>query len=326
MMDLQDARRAAERIHGVAHRTPVMTCGTLNELAARQLYFKCEQFQKVGAFKFRGAYNAVMKLESVAASKGVVTHSSGNHAQALALSARLRGIPAHIVMPNNAPRVKRQAVIGYGAHVIECEPTLDAREETAAAVQRETHATLVPPYDHPDIIAGQGTVALEVLEQVPNLDAIVAPIGGGGLVSGICVAGHGVNPKLRVFDDEPDGADDAFISNQLVRFVQQQCTKTIADGLLTSLGELTWPIVRDQVERVILVTEEQIRRAMLLLWERAKLLVEPSAAVALAAVLTAEFRALENLHRVGIVLSGGNVDVAQFPLFRDLATVHGQRP
>ena len=317
-MELSEILEAAERIRGTAHRTPVMTCATLNQLAGRELFLKCEQFQKVGAFKFRGAYNATMKLADDVAAKGVVTHSSGNHAQALALAARIRGIPAHIVMPKNAPRVKRRAVLGYGARVIECEPTLRARDETAAVVQAETNATFVAPFDHPDVIAGQGTVALELLEQQPHLDTIIAPVGGGGLISGICAAAHGLNPNFRIFAAEPRGADDAFRSKAAGKFIPQEAPNTIADGLLTSLGELTWPFVRDHVERVILVSDDQIKQAMLLLWERAKLIVEPSGAVPLAAVLTDEFRALENLGRVGIVLSGGNVDVSELPLFDGL--------
>lgn len=320
-MNIEQVREAAERIRPAAHRTSVVTCATIDHIAERELSFKCEQFQKVGAFKFRGAYNATMKLSDAAASNGVVTHSSGNHAQALALAARLRGIPAHIVMPSNAPRVKRLAVEGYGAHVIECEPTLIAREETANRVLEETSGTLIPPYDHPDVIAGQGTVALEMLEQQPEIDAIVAPIGGAGLVSGICVAAASLKPGIRIFAAEPAGADDAFRSFQAGRLIPQTNPNTIADGLLTSLGELTWPIVRDHVEAVVRVSEEEIRAAMLLLWERAKLLVEPSAAVSLAAVLSDEFRGLHNLQRVGVVLTGGNLDVRGLPVFAGLTAV-----
>src|SRR5438552_2135445 len=207
--NLQSVRAAAQRLAGLAHRTPVMTCATLDRLAGRELFFKCENFQKVGAFKFRGACNAVFRLAAEVAVRGVVTHSSGNHAQALALAAKMRGIPAHIVMPSNASPVKRRAVEEYGGRVIECEPTLAARESTAAAVLAETGATLIPPYDHPDVIAGQGTVALELLEQVPGVDTLVAPVGGGGLVAGICVAAKGLKPSLRIFAAEPRGADDA---------------------------------------------------------------------------------------------------------------------
>ncbi len=311
--DLESVRTAAERLAGRAHRTPVMTCATLDHLANRSLFFKCENFQKVGAFKFRGACNAVAKLPADVAARGVVTHSSGNHAQALALAARLRGIPAHIVMPSNASPVKRCAVEGYGGRVIECQPTLAARETTAAAVLAETGGTLIPPYDHPDIIAGQGTVALELLEQVTGIDAIIAPIGGGGLVAGITLAAKGLNPALRILAAEPRGADDAARSKAAGKLIPQTGPRTIADGLLTSLGELTWPIIRDHVEHIITVAEEEIVQAMRLMWERAKLLVEPSAAVAVAAVLTEQFRGLTGMQRVGIVLSGGNANLDQLP-------------
>jgi threonine dehydratase len=279
----------------------------------RSLFFKCEHLQKAGAFKFRGACNAVMKLPPEIAARGVVTHSSGNHAGALALAAQLRGIPAHVVMPRNASPVKRRAVEEYGGRVVECEPTLAAREATAAAVLSETGGVLVPPYDHPDVIAGQGTAALELLEQVPGLDALVAPVGGGGLVAGLCIAGKGVVPALRVFAAEPAGADDAARSRAAGMLVPQTGPRTIADGLLTSLGERTWPVLRDQVEKVVTVTEEEIVAAMRLAWERAKLLIEPSAAVAVAAVLSPEFRALRGLERVGVVLSGGNVNLDALP-------------
>jgi threonine dehydratase len=311
--DLDAVRAAARRLAGLAHRTPVMTCATLDRLAGRALFFKCEHFQKVGAFKFRGACNAVARLPDDVALRGVVTHSSGNHAQALALAAKLRGIPAYIVMPSSASRVKRRAVEGYGAEVIECAPTLAARESTAAEVLARTGGTLIPPYNHPDVIAGQGTAALELLEDAPGLDALIAPVGGGGLVAGVCIAGKGINPSLRVFAAEPAGADDAARSKASGTLIPQTGPRTIADGLLTSLGDLTWPVIRDQVERVVTVNEEQIIAAMRLAWERAKLLIEPSSAVAVAAVLTDEFRALDGLQRVGIILSGGNVDLENLP-------------
>jgi threonine dehydratase len=311
--DLEAVRAAARRIAGLAHRTPVATCATLDRLAGRSLFFKCEHLQKAGAFKFRGACNAVMKLAPDVAPRGVVTHSSGNHAQALALAAKLRAIPAHVVMPSNASPVKRRAVEEYGGRVVECEPTLDARERTAAAVLADTGATLVPPYNHPDVIAGQGTVALELLEQVADLDAIVAPVGGGGLIAGICVAVRELAPSVRVFAAEPKGADDAARSKAAGALIPQTCPRTVADGLLTSLGELTWPLVRDRVERVVTVAEEEIVAAMRLAWERGKLLIEPSAAVAVAAVLGEEFRALGGAGRVGVVLSGGNVNLDALP-------------
>lgn len=312
-VDLNEIREAAERIRRLAHRTPVATCATLDRLAGRSLFLKCEHLQKVGAFKFRGACNAVMKLTDDVARRGVVTHSSGNHAQALALAAKLRGIPAHIVMPSNATPVKRRAVEGYGGRVIECVPTLEAREATAAAVLAETGATLIPPYDHPDVIAGQGTTALELLEQVPDVDAIMAPVGGGGLVAGMCIAAKALRPKVRLFAAEPAGADDAARSFAAGTLIPQTAPKTIADGLLTSLGQLTWPIIRDHVERVVTVTEPQIVAAMRVTWERAKLLIEPSSAVALAAAFTDDFKALTGISRLAIVLSGGNVNLDRLP-------------
>ena len=311
--DLADIQAAARRIAGLAHRTPVRTCTTLDRLAGRSLFFKCEHLQKAGAFKFRGACNAVQKLPAETAARGVVTHSSGNHAQALALAAKLRGIPAHVVMPRNASPVKRRAVEEYGGHVVECEPTLAARETTAAAVQAETGATMIPPYNHPDVIAGQGTAALELLEQVMALDAIIAPVGGGGLLAGTALASKGLAPSVRVFAAEPAGADDAARSKAAGQLLPQTGPRTIADGLLTSLGDLTWPVLRDRVERVVTVTDDEIIAAMRLAWERAKLLIEPSAAVAVAAVLSPEFRALDGARRVGIILSGGNVNLDALP-------------
>jgi threonine dehydratase/serine racemase len=212
--DLRAVRDAARRLEGFAHRTPVVTCATLDRRAGRALFFKAEHLQKAGAFKFRGACNAVLRLAPDVAARGVVTHSSGNHAGALALAAHMRGVPAHLVMPRNASAVKRRAVEEYGGRVVECEPTLAAREETAAAVLAETGGTLIPPYNHPDVIAGQGTAALELLEQVPDLDAVVAPVGGGGLLAGTALAARGLVPTLRVFAAEPAGADDAARSSR----------------------------------------------------------------------------------------------------------------
>lgn len=311
--DIAAIRAAAERIGQQVHRTPVARCETLDQLAGRALFLKCEHLQKVGAFKFRGASNAVLKLPAAGATRGVVTHSSGNHAQALALAARMRAIPAHIVMPSTAPAVKKAAVLGYGARVIECAPTLAAREETAAAVVGETGAAFVHPYDNADVIAGQGTTALELLEQASPLDALVVPVGGGGLLSGMSIATRALSPQTRIFAAEPLGADDAARSFAAGALLPQLEPRTIADGLLTSLGELTWPILRDHVERVITVREDEIVAAMRLAWERAKLLVEPSGAVALAAVLSDEFRSLSGVSRVGVVLTGGNVDLDRLP-------------
>src|SRR5262245_3966977 len=307
--DLAAVRDAAARIAGVVHRTPVMTSETLDHLAGRRVFVKCENLQKIGAFKYRGATNAVRKLSDTQAARGVVTHSSGNHAQALALAARVRGIPAYIVMPKTAPAVKKAAVEGYGGIVTLCEPTLAAREETAAELVKKTGAVLIPPFEHPDVNAGQGTAALELLEDVPDLDAVITPVGGGGLLSGCCVAALGINPAIRVFGAEPLGADDAARSKAKGEWQPQTSPNTIADGLLTSTGQLTWPIIRDQVERVFTVTDDQIRAAMRFIWERMKLIVEPSGAVGVAVVLSDEFKALEGLRSVGIVISGGNVSL-----------------
>ncbi len=311
--DLAAVRDAATRIAGLVHRTPVLTCETIDRLAGRRVYFKCENLQKTGAFKYRGATNAVQKLDAATAARGVVTHSSGNHAQALALAAKVRGIPAWVVMPRTASPVKRAAVQGYGGHVVECEPTLADRERTAAELVAKTGGTLIPPFDHPDVIAGQGTAALELLEDVPDLDAVVAPVGGGGLLSGVCVAAQGLNPTQRVFGAEPLGADDAARSKAKGEWQPQTAPDSIADGLLTSTGQLTWPVIRDLVERVVTATEPQIVAAMRLVWERMKLIVEPSGVVPAAAVLTDEFRALEGIQRVGVIFSGGNVNLDRLP-------------
>lgn len=307
--DLADVRDAASRLRTVIHRTPVMTSESFDRLAGRNVYFKCENLQKVGAFKYRGATNAVLKLTDAQAARGVVTHSSGNHAQALALAARVRGIPAYIVMPRTAPTVKKAAVEGYGGKITLCEPTVSAREETAARLVKETGATLIPPFDHPDVIAGQGTAALELLEDVPDLDALVVQVGGGGQIAGWCIAAKGVKPSIRVFGAEPAGADDAARSKAKGEWLPQTSPNTIADGLLTSTGELTWPIIRDQVERIITVTDDEIRSTMRFVWERMKLVVEPSGVVGAAAVLTSEFKALPGLQKIGVVFSGGNVSL-----------------
>ena len=312
LLAIQDAH---QRIAAHIHRTPVLTCRTLDTLAGTSLFFKCENFQRVGAFKMRGALNAVLSLSPEAAAQGVVTHSSGNFAQAVAASAGIRGIPAHIVMPENAPGVKRRAVEGYGARVIPCTPTLAAREETAEAVRKETGATLLHPFDQAEVIAGQGTVALELWEQVPDLDAVVVPVGGGGLISGIALAMNELDSDLRVFAAEPSGADDAAQSKAAGEWIPQTDPHSVADGLLTSLGQLTWPVVRDLVEAVIVVEDKAIVAAMRLVWERMKILVEPSAATAVAAVLSPDFPGHE-LGRVGVVLSGGNVDLDHLPFHR----------
>jgi len=241
--------------------------------------------------------------------KGVVTHSSGNHAQALALAAKLRGIPAHIVMPKGAPVCKKNAVLGYGANVVLCENNVKSREETAARVVKDTGGVFIAPYDNVSVIAGQGTMALELMQQVPGLEAIIVPVGGGGMLSGICVGAKGVHSKIRIFAAEPKGADDAYQSLQKGEIVPQTNPQTCADGLRTSLGQITFPIIKKYVEQVITVTEDEIKSAMRLVWERMKIIIEPSSAVSVAAALTDEFKAITSISRVGIIVGGGNIDL-----------------
>ena len=310
--DLAAVRAAAARIDGHATRTPVHTSHTMDELSGRSLFFKCESFQRIGAFKFRGAMNAVAKLDDETAARGVVTHSSGNHAQALALAARIRGIASHIVMPTNAPEVKRRAVIGYGGEVVPCEPTLASRESTAARIVAETGGTLIPPYDHADVIAGQGTIGLELFADHPDLDAVIVPVGGGGMISGIALAYRELAPNVRVIGAEPLGADDAARSKASGTLQPQTSPDTIADGLRTSLGQLTWPVVRDVVHRIETVNESEIAAAMRLVFERMKLVIEPSAAVGVAVALRTGALRLDE-RKVGVVLCGGNVDLDALP-------------
>jgi threonine dehydratase len=303
-----DILAAEGRLRGLIHKTPVITCSAINELAGAELFFKCENLQKVGAFKYRGASNAIRLLPEDQARKGVATHSSGNHAQALALAAKTLGVPATIVMPSNAPKVKVQAVRGYGAEIVFCEPTLQAREEELARVITATGATLIHPYDNPDIIAGQGTAALELLAQAPGLEGLFAPVGGGGLLSGTVLAAKGHAPTTPVYGAEPELADDAYWSLKSGRLMPPKPAITIADGLRTALSELTFSVLHGAVKGIYTVSEEAILQAMRLLMERTKMVVEPSGAVALAAVLAHkdEFAG----KRLGIIISGGNVDLA----------------
>ncbi|MBV70572.1 MAG: serine dehydratase [Myxococcales bacterium] len=307
--DLESIKAAAKRIEASANLTPVLTCQTLDDMTGRSLFFKCENFQKVGAFKFRGAMNATSRQMGLQKPSAFVTHSSGNHAQALALAARVHGVPAHIVMPTNAPAIKRKAVESYGATIHPCKPTLSERTRVADAVCQQTGGILIPPYDHEDVIAGQGTVGLELFEQVGPLDAVICPVGGGGLLSGVTLAYQALDPNCPVLAAEPFGADDAFLSKQQNRFVPQTSPDTIADGLRTSLGHLTWPIVRDLVPIIYRVSDGEIRRAMRLIWERMKIIVEPSAAIVLAAVMADGFDPDMAYNRIGLVLSGGNLDL-----------------
>jgi threonine dehydratase len=308
---VSDIHQAAKRVRPYAHHTAVLTSASLDQRVGAQVYLKCENFQRVGAFKFRGACNAVFSLSEKEASRGVSTHSSGNHAQALALAAKLRGIPAYIVMPDNAPAVKKAAVAGYGGKITFCEPTLEAREAMLAKVVEATGSEVIHPYNNERVIAGQGTVALELLEDVPDLDVIVAPVGGGGLLSGTSIAAVGLKPGIRVIGAEPEMADDAYRSIQTGEIIPSTNPKTIADGLLTSLGTMTFPIIRERVERIVTVTETGIIEAMKFVWERAKIVIEPSAAVAVA-VLWERKIDLSGL-KVGIILSGGNVDLEKLP-------------
>lgn len=298
---------AQQRILPYIHRTPVLTCQTLDQMVGASLFFKCENFQKMGAFKMRGAANAILQLTEEQRQRGVATHSSGNFAQAMALAAQMLGIPAYIVMPSNSPEVKKAAVRGYGGEIIECEPNLAAREETLAQVVERTGATFVHPFNDGNVIIGQGTAALELLQDVPNLDLLIAPVGGGGLLAGTALAAQDFSKKTKVWAGEPQGASDAWDSKQAGKIIPQLNPQTIADGLRTSLGDKTWPIIRDHVERIVLVSEEEIVAALRLLMERMKIVVEPSGAVALAAILK-EKEAVAG-KRVGIILSGGNVDL-----------------
>lgn len=309
-----DLLKAWERIRPHVHRTPVLTCRSLDERAGARLFLKCENFQKVGAFKYRGATNAVLQLEEGSARLGVATHSSGNHAAALALAARERGIPASIVMPETAPAIKRRAVEGYGGRIIHCAPTLAAREEGLARVVEESGAHFVPPFDDPDIVAGQATATLELLEEIPGLDAIVAPVGGGGLASGTCLAVQVRGRPCRVYGAEPERADDAARSLGAGRIIPPDDPDTIADGLRTALGPLTFEILGRHVAGIVTVSEGAIVHAMRLLWERAKLVVEASGAVPLAALL--EKRGEIEGAKIGVILSGGNVDLDDLPWTR----------
>lgn len=308
---LNDIRGAAARIQPFIHRTPVLTCHTLDERSGARLFFKCENFQKAGAFKIRGAANAVFSLIAEEAARGVATHSSGNHAAALALAARWRGICAHVVMPENAPAVKQAAVREYGAEITFCAPTLQAREETLAAVLARTGATFIPPYNDHRVICGQGTVALELLEEVGELDRVITPVGGGGLLSGTAIAVAALAPECRVLGAEPAAADDARRSLQAGRIVSAGNPVTVADGLRTSLGTLTFPVIQRLVSEIITAGEAEIIAAMRLIWERMKIVVEPSAAVPLAAILAKP--ELFSGKRVGVILSGGNVDLDRLP-------------
>ena len=310
-LDLAAIRAAHARIAPHIHRTPVLTSATLDALCGGSLFFKCENFQKIGAFKARGAANAVFALTDAEARSGVATHSSGNHAAALARAARLRGIPSHIVMPTNAPKAKVESVRRNGGNIVMCEPTLEARESTCARVMAETGARLVHPYNDYHVMAGQGTAALELLEQAAGLNVVIAPVGGGGLLSGTAVAAKSVAPGIRVFAAEPAAADDAARSFAAGRLIPLEKTSTIADGLRTSVGEKNFPLIQRHVDGVVTVSEESIVAAMRRIWEVLKIIIEPSCAVPYAAIM--ENKIDVKGQRVGIILSGGNVDLDALP-------------
>ncbi|AYA37515.1 pyridoxal-phosphate dependent enzyme [Hymenobacter oligotrophus] len=299
------------RIQPYVHNTPVLTSHLLDALAGATLYFKCENFQRMGAFKMRGAVNAILQLSAAQQQRGVVTHSSGNFAQALALAAQSLGVAAYIVMPSNAPRVKKEAVLAYGGQVIECAPTLAAREQAAQQIVEERGATFIHPSNDLDVILGQGTAAVELLALHPALDYIFAPVGGGGLVAGTILAAQHFGRNCRVVAGEPETMDDAYRSWQAGTIEGNAAGDTIADGLKTQLGDINFPIIRQGIEAIIRVSEAEIVAAMRLIWERMKIVVEASSAVALAALLKEKDRYAGQ--QIGIILSGGNVDLAKLP-------------
>ena len=308
---LSDIKKAHEVIKPYARLTPVLRSEHVNKRTGADVYFKCENFQKVGAFKFRGACNAVLTLSSDEAKKGVATHSSGNHAQALALAAKIKGIPAFVVMPENAPKVKVEAVKGYGAEITFCESNLESRESTLEQVVAKTGAAIIHPYNDPRIVAGQGTSALELLETNPDLDIILTPVGGGGLLSGTALSVKLTQPDVRVIGAEPEQADDACKSFKAGKLIPAYSTNTIADGLRTSLGELPFSIIKTHVDDIVTVSEESIIDAMRFIWERMNIIIEASCAVPVAAIF--EGKVDVKGKKVGIIITGGNVDLDNLP-------------
>jgi len=306
-VSLHEIQQAAKRIKPYIHRTPVLTNESLNQQVGAQVFLKCENLQKIGAFKFRGACNAIFSLTDEEAKHGVCTHSSGNHAQAVALAARMRGIPAYIVIPSNAPQVKKKAVAGYGGQITFCEPTLEARESALNRIKLDTGATVVHPFNDERVIAGQGTATLELLEDVPDLDVIITPVGGGGLISGTSIAAAGIKKGIRVIGGEPENANDAFRSMQAGEIIPSLNPNSIADGLLSSLGSITFPLIQKNVEQIVTVSESGIIESMKYIWERAKIIIEPSSAVAIAVLWEKKIN-LSGL-KVGVIISGGNVDL-----------------
>ena len=306
-----DILAAHELIMPYIHRTPVLTSQNINRLMGCELFFKCENFQKVGAFKFRGASNAVFSLSEEAAALGVGTHSSGNHAAALALASQIRGIEAHIVMPSNAPDVKKIAVAGYGGHITLCEPTLQSREDTLRKIADNLGLTVIHPYNNFKVICGQGTAALELLEEIKELEMMMCPVGGGGLLAGTAISTKNMSPGCKVIAAEPKGADDASRSFRDGYIHPSVDPRTIADGLLTSLGELNFAVIQQQVDNILTASEESITLAMRMIWERMKIIIEPSSALPLAVIM--ENRKMFAGHKIGVILSGGNVDLSKLP-------------
>lgn len=308
---LEDMLVAHERIKPHIHRTPVLTSSFLNELTGAELFFKCENFQKAGAFKVRGASNAVFGLDEETAKAGVATHSSGNHALSLSYAAGRRGIPCHVVMPRTAPQAKKDAVRGYGGIITECEPSTSSREAVFAEVEARTGAEFVHPYNDPRVIAGQGTCSKELIEQTDGLDAVVAPIGGGGMVSGTCLTLSNLAPEVKIFAAEPEQADDAARSFRAGHIIADDAPETVADGLKVPLKELTWHFVSNHVTDILTASEQEIVDAMRLIWARMKIVMEPSSAVPLATIL--KNRDVFAGKRVGIIITGGNVDLGKLP-------------
>lgn len=302
---ISDILLAHKRIRPFIHHTPVLTSSSINSLLGAEFYFKCENFQKVGAFKFRGATNAVLSLTPDELQQGVGTHSSGNHAAALALAARNAKVPAYIVMPRTAPAIKKVAVAGYGGIITYCEPTQEARESTMTRIQMETGCAFIHPFNRFEIIAGQGTAAVELLEEQPQLDVIMTPVGGGGLLSGTAIAAKSINPKILVFAGEPANADDAYRSVMSGTIQPALPPHTLADGLLTSLGTMTFKAIKENVDQIILCPEERIIEAMKMIWERMKIIIEPSSAVPLGALMAYPDAGWKG-KKIGIILSGGN--------------------
>lgn len=310
-VSLQDIQNAHERIAPYVHRTPILTSESVNKIAGCELYFKCENFQKVGAFKARGGVNAVLSLPEEQRKNGVVTHSSGNHAQAIAMAAKMAGVPAYIVMPKTAPEVKRKAVAGYGAEITLCEPTQQSREENANRIQEATGATFISPYNDYSVITGQATCAKELLEDQPDLEILIAPVGGGGLMAGTLLSALYLNDQVDVYAGEPEGAKDTYLSMQKGQITKVDKPASIADGLLASMGDKNFAIIQPLIKDVFLVTDYEIVEAMRLIWERMKIIIEPSCAVPVAALL--KNKEVFAGKKVGVILTGGNVDLAKLP-------------